>query len=42
LDLPEALAVIDIGVVGLRCARGGHDILVDETKGVETLMVDVR
>ena len=44
-DLPETLAVIDIGIVGLGRAGSGHDVLVDETEGVETLEVgqkDVR
>ena len=37
LDLPEALAVVDFGVVGLGRAGGGQDVLVDEAEGVETL-----
>lgn len=37
-ELPEALRIVDIGVVDLLAAEGGF---VDETKGVEGLVVSV-
>ncbi len=39
LDLPEALAVINAGVVGFGHAGSSHDVLVDKTKSVKALLV---
>jgi hypothetical protein len=37
LNLPKSLAVVDISIVGLRGSSGCQSVLIDESKGVETL-----